>query len=85
VAAGSAKQSEKIAGVVIKEQLAPYIGGPRRRRQHLAFAARFDGKPVVTPTGNIAYVFPSLQVTSGPEQEPARENFLARRQGKVIW
>ncbi len=50
-------------GVVTAEQLAPYTGAdPKDDDAVLPVLVRFDGKPEVTATGNIVYVFPSMQV-----------------------
>lgn len=50
-------------GVVTAEQLAPYTGAdPGNEDNVLPVLVRFDGKPEVTETGNIVYVFPSMQV-----------------------
>ncbi|MBY0546094.1 MAG: hypothetical protein K2W95_02265 [Candidatus Obscuribacterales bacterium] len=53
------------SGVVIAEQLAPYTLKNRTdSNAMLPILVHFDGSPEVTETGNIAYVFPSLQVTA---------------------
>jgi hypothetical protein len=53
-------------GVVTAEQLAPYTGvNPRNENGVLPVLVRFDGRPEVTDSGNIVYVFPSLQVSAG--------------------
>ena len=52
-------------GVVIKEQLSPYIGPELDDDDSiLPVLTRFEGRPVVTAKGGIAYIFPSLQVTT---------------------
>ncbi len=52
-------------GVVTAEQLAPYTGiNPRNENGMLPTLVRFDGRPEVTDSGNIVYVFPSLQVST---------------------
>lgn len=57
-------------GVVTDEQLAPYTGvDPRRGYGVLPVLVRFDGRPEVTDTGNIVYVFPSLQVSAKEHTE----------------
>jgi len=74
-------------GVVIKEQLAPYIGPELDDEDSiLPVLARFDGRPVVTSTGNIAYIFPSLQVTtdSGQESEEQDIETTAARQSYLL-
>ncbi|MBK9144795.1 MAG: hypothetical protein IPM23_20060 [Candidatus Melainabacteria bacterium] len=53
------------AGVVTSEQLAPYTGSRFQDEYSVASVlARFDGHPEVTASGNIVYVFPSLQVST---------------------
>lgn len=55
----------KHKGVVTAEQLAPYIGSdPKSEDAVLPVLVRFQGRPEVTDTGNIVYVFPSLQVSA---------------------
>ena len=52
-------------GVVTAEQLAPYTGAdPSNDDGVLPVLARFDGRPEVTDSGNIVYLFESLQVTA---------------------
>lgn len=53
-------------GVVTAEQLAPFTGAdPDDEDAVLPVLVRFDGRPAVTPSGHIAYVFPAMQVTVG--------------------
>ncbi|MGD9682153.1 MAG: hypothetical protein AB7W16_13285 [Candidatus Obscuribacterales bacterium] len=53
------------SGVVTSEQLAPYTGSSFQDEYSVASVlARFDGHPEVTASGNIVYVFPSLQVST---------------------
>jgi hypothetical protein len=69
-------------GVVIKEQLAPYIGPELDDADSiLPVLTRFDGQPVVTAKGNIAYVFPSLQVTTDAEHQGKLEDSEASAAG----
>ena len=52
-------------GVVIAEQVAPYtLNNKTDSNAMLPILVHFDGSPEVTEKGNIAYVFPSLQVTA---------------------
>lgn len=79
-------------GVVIKEQLAPYIGPELDDEDSiLPVLTRFDGRPAVTAKGNIAYIFPSLQVTTDAEHQvnredaasaPARQGYLKEERWK---
>ena len=56
-------------GAVIAEQIAPYLDevGQGFAKEHedymLPVLARFDGRPEVSPAGQIVYHFPSLQAT----------------------
>ncbi len=52
-------------GVVTAEQLAPYTGvDPNSSYGIMPVLVRFDGRPEVTDSGNIVYVFPSMQVSA---------------------
>lgn len=52
-------------GVVIPEQIAPFtLNNKTDSNAMLPILVHFDGSPEVTETGNIAYIFPSLQVTA---------------------
>ena len=52
-------------GVITIEQLAPYTGdNPDNEDNALPILVRFDGRPAVTNSGNIVYLFPALQVTA---------------------
>ena len=52
-------------GVVTSEQIAPYtISNKSDSNAMFPILVHFDGSPEVTEKGNIAYVFPSLQVTA---------------------
>jgi hypothetical protein len=52
-------------GVVVADQIAPYMGiDPTHDSCMLPVLARFEGRPEVTETGNIVYVFPKLQVSA---------------------
>ena len=57
-------------GAVVAEQLAPYLdnlgqGYAREYEQYmLPTLARFDGRPEVSPEGQIVYHFPQLQTTA---------------------
>jgi hypothetical protein len=56
-------------GVVTAEQLAPYTGAdPKNEDAVLPVLVRFEGKPEVTESGNIVYVFPSMQVRAAISQ-----------------
>lgn len=55
-------------GVVTAEQLAPFTGAnPKNEDGVLPTLVRFNGQPEVTETGNIVYVFPSMQVSTRRE------------------
>ena len=52
-------------GVVTAEQLAPYMMDNRTdAAAMLAVMVRFEGTPEATPSGNLIYCFPSLQITA---------------------
>jgi len=65
-------------GVVIKEQLAPYLGPDLDDEDSiLPVLTRFEGRPVVTAKGRIAYIFPSLQVTTDTQSvSPQSRDYL---------
>jgi len=64
-------------GVVTAEQLAPYTGAkPDNEDAVLPTLVRFDGRPEVTETGHIVYVFPSLQVTARSQSTAALPTYL---------
>lgn len=55
----------KQGGVIISEQLAPYTDcDPKNEDSVLPVLVRFDGRPEVSDSGNIIYVFPSLTVSA---------------------
>jgi hypothetical protein len=57
-------------GVSTAEQLGCFTGaGFRKEDAALPVLVRFDGQPTVTDTGNIIYVFPSLQNTAQQQQQ----------------
>jgi hypothetical protein len=59
-------------GVITSEQLAPYIGDGKSEDAVLPVLVRFDGRPEVSESGNIIYVFPSLQVSAlGTSDNPS--------------
>jgi hypothetical protein len=64
-------------GVVTSEQLAPYTGhDPKNEDGVLPVLVRFNGRPVVSDTGNILYTFPELQVTASEEHRSGLPAFL---------
>lgn len=50
-------------GVVLEEHLAPYMRAGNTRDEPTLFQVllKFDGQPIVTDTGNIVYIFPSMR------------------------
>lgn len=62
-------------GAVVAEQLAPYLVSCKTdSKSILSVLVRFNGSPEVTPTGNIIYTFPDMQVTAnnlGLREKPA--------------
>ncbi len=70
-------------GAVTAEQLAPFMLREISTKDNnedfvLPVLCRFDGRPEVSETGSIIYLFPSLQVSAGPTAVPdiALPNFL---------
>jgi hypothetical protein len=69
---GSAISSSK--GAVAAEQIAPYLDnlGEESKRESedymLPVLTRFDGRPEVSPDGEIVYHFPELQTTAQTQQ-----------------
>lgn len=55
-------------GVVVAEELAPYIGSSRDE-DVLPTLVRFNGRPEVSETGNIVYIFDDLKGKSAGKQE----------------
>jgi hypothetical protein len=73
----------KHKGVVTAEQLAPYIGSdPKSEDAVLPVLVRFQGRPEVTDSGNIVYVFPSLQVSAAAARATSVPEFLEERRWK---
>lgn len=57
---------KKHNNVITAEQLAPYTGAnPKNEDGVLPVLVRFNGKPEVTESGNMVYVFPDLTATAG--------------------
>ena len=55
-------------GAIVSEQLAPFTGSdPKNEDAVLPVLVRFDGQPAVSESGNIIYLFPSLQATATNE------------------
>ncbi len=80
--------------VVTTEQLAPYIGNdPSDEDAVLPVLVRFDGRPAVTESGNIVYLFPSLQAQAAgnisnslpPYLNIFRWQFSKVEQTSLIW
>jgi len=69
-------------GVVIAEQLAPYLDdlGSRSDQEYEAYMlpvlARFDGRPHVSPEGGLVYHFPALQVKAKSSQSRRVPDYL---------
>jgi hypothetical protein len=61
-----AKLIRERGGVVTADELTPYTDAdPKNEDGVLPVLVRFDGRPEVTDSGNIVYLFPSLQVSAG--------------------
>ena len=70
-------------GVVTAEQLAPYLGSdPKNEDAVLPVLVRFQGRPEVTDSGNIVYVFPSLQVSAAAALATNVPEYLEERRWK---
>jgi hypothetical protein len=69
-------------GVVTAEQLAPYTGIDLSHKEGgaLTVLVRFDGQPIVTETGNIVYVFPSLQKTAKRQFQISLSDFFEEKE-----
>lgn len=72
-------------GAVVAEQIAPYLDiSPTQAIDEaymLPVLIRFDGRPEVSPTGDIVYRFPALQTTAANKQE----NSLAAYLREFFW
>ena len=73
-------------GAVAAEQIAPYLDnlGEEYKRQSedymLPVLARFDGRPEVSPDGEIVYHFPELQTTAQDQEvQPVATDYLRER------
>jgi hypothetical protein len=67
-------------GAVTSEQIAPYTGNdPKNEDSVLPVLVRFDGRPEVTETGNIIYLFPSLQSTAADQVRTHVPAYLQER------
>lgn len=65
-----AKMIRQNDGVVTSDLLAPYTDAdPNNEDAVLPVLVRFDGRPEVTDSGNIVYLFPSLQVSAGRTED----------------
>ena len=67
-------------GAVVAEQIAPYLDISETQAIDEAYILpilmRFDGRPEVSPTGDIIYRFPALQTTAIAKQEKAVDAYL---------
>ncbi|WP_199246153.1 hypothetical protein [[Phormidium] sp. ETS-05] len=61
---------KKRGGAVAGEEIAPYLDAPMDDYEGymLPVLTRFNGRPQVSPDGDIVYQFPELQVTATQEQ-----------------
>jgi len=67
-------------GAVTANQLAPYTSGdPKDEDAVLPVLVRFDGRPEVTESGNIIYLFSSLQATATEVHQNNLPSFLRER------
>ncbi|MEM8605227.1 MAG: hypothetical protein AAGF24_15515 [Cyanobacteria bacterium P01_H01_bin.121] len=69
-------------GSVVAEQLAPYLDQPERGFDEdyedymLPVLTRFNGRPQVSPSGQLIYAFPELQTTTSEWRSRAVEPYL---------
>jgi len=66
-------------GSVIAEQLAPYLDNIKDIENDnyvIPVLSKFNGYPEVSPTGEIIYYFPELQVTTKNHSQSAISNYL---------
>jgi hypothetical protein len=60
-----AKLIEQHEGAIIAEQLSPYTGiSAKDDYAILSTLVRFNGRPAVTDSGNLVYIFPSMSTTA---------------------
>ncbi len=65
-------------GMITAEQLAPYTDSdPKNEDAVLPVLVRFDGRPEVSDSGNIIYVFPALAVSALKTTEPTHSSLPA--------
>lgn len=65
-------------GVVIAEQLAPYLDQASTENEDFVLPAlvKFDGQPEVSEQGDIVYRFPGLQTLAGEQSNERAPSFL---------
>jgi hypothetical protein len=67
-------------GAVTAEQLTPYLDATDRQLESedyvLPVLIQFDGRPEVSPQGEIIYHFPTLQTTAAARQQQSVSSFL---------
>ncbi|MGB3613952.1 MAG: hypothetical protein WBA10_09175, partial [Elainellaceae cyanobacterium] len=68
-------------GAIAAEEVAPYLDGVSQRDLEdedyvLPVLSRFNGRPEVSPEGNIIYHFPELQVTAARQKERSVPEYL---------
>lgn len=67
-------------GAVTGEQLTPYLEVSDRQRENedyvIPVLTHFDGRPEVSPQGEIIYHFPTLQTTAKARQQRASSTYL---------
>ena len=71
-------------GAIAAEEVAPYLDGVRERDLEaedyiLPVLSRFNGRPQVSPEGNIIYHFPELQVTAAQRRQRSLPHYLQER------
>ncbi|MEO0409653.1 MAG: hypothetical protein AAF289_20115 [Cyanobacteria bacterium P01_A01_bin.135] len=71
-------------GAIAAEEVAPYLDGVKEQDLEaedyvLPVLSRFNGRPHVSPEGNIIYHFPELQVTAARQRSQAIADYLEER------
>lgn len=73
------------AGAITAEQVAPYLDDLDSTGDEdymLPVLVRFDGRPAVSPEGNLVYYFPDLQVTAEQERRVPVSAYLKEDEWK---
>lgn len=86
---GRVIQNQK--GAIIAEQITPYLDeiGSSVAQEYedymLPILTRFDGRPEVSPEGQLIYHFPELQTTAINSQSQSVPGYLKEKNGGLVW